>query len=100
MSGLPALLFLQDGIPEQFLGSLAVSAELRDWLAAEVNSDEVELVSQAGLDRLVRSGNSIAAIFSESHNHGINGIQEYNSIQSRFFQTFQRSCVNIFTQSH
>ena len=77
---LPALVFLQEGIPEIFEGDLQVSSEIFEWIKIEVNSDEIELVSREMLEKQIRTGNSIAAIFSESHNHGINGILEIHKL--------------------
>ena len=77
---LPALIFLQDGIPETYEGDLEVSSEIYDWSKIEVTSDEIEIVSREMLEKLIRSGNSIAAIFSESHNHGIYGIKEIHKL--------------------
>ena len=58
---LPALIFLQDGIPETYEGDLEVSSEIFDWIKIEVTSDEIEIVSREMLEKLIRSGNSIAA---------------------------------------
>ena len=77
---LPALVFLQDGIPERFEGDLQVGSEIFDWINNEVKSDEIEIVSREMLDRLIRSGNSLAAIFSESQHHGIHGMTEIHKL--------------------
>ena len=77
---LPTLVFLQDGIPETFEGDLQLSSEIFDWIKNEVKSDEIEIVSREMLDRLIRSGNSIAAIFSETQNHGIYGILDIHKL--------------------
>ena len=79
-SKLPALIFLQDGIPETYEGDLQVSSEIYEWIKTEVTSDEIEIISREMLEKLIRSGNSIAAIFSESHNHGIYGIKEIHKL--------------------
>ena len=77
---LPVLVFLQDGIPEAYDGDLKVGTEIFEWIKIEVNSNEIEIVSKEMLEKLVASGNSIAAIFSELQNHGINGIKEIHSL--------------------
>eukprot|EP00092_Neocalanus_flemingeri_P058940 GFUD01070340.1.p1 GENE.GFUD01070340.1~~GFUD01070340.1.p1 ORF type:complete len:2430 (-),score=751.56 GFUD01070340.1:121-7410(-) len=79
-SKLPVLIFLQDGIPEAYEGDLKIGSEIFDWIKTEVNSNEIEVVSKDMLDKLIASGNSIAAIFSEYHNHGISGIKEIHSM--------------------
>ena len=77
---LPALVFLQDGIPERFEGDLQVGSEMFEWIKNEVKSDEIEIVSREMLDRLIRSGNSLAAIFSETQHPGIRGITEIHKL--------------------
>ena len=77
---MPVLIFLQEGIPEAFEGDLQVSSEIYDWIKTEVKSDEIEIVSREMVEKLIRSGNSIAAIYSESHNHGIYGILDIHKL--------------------
>ena len=57
-----------------------MGTEIFEWIKIEVNSNEIEIVSKEMLEKLVASGNSIAAIFSEVQNHGINGIKEIHSL--------------------
>ena len=80
LTQLPSLVFLQEGIPEIFDGDLQVSSDIYEWIKNEVNSDEIEIVSREMLEKLIRTGNSIAVIFSESQNHGIYGILEIHKL--------------------
>ena len=50
----------------------------------EVTADEIEVVSLSMLEKLVASGNSIAAVFSSSRDHGIGGIKDIHKL-----------CVNL-----
>ena len=59
---------------------MQVSAEIYDWIKNEVKSDEIEVVSKEMLKKLIKSGNSIAVIFSDTHNHGIYGIKDIHKL--------------------
>ena len=77
---MPTLVFLQDGIPEEYTGDLTSSASLLDWLTAEVNADEVELIGLGMLKKIVKTGNSLAVVFSLTENHGIPGIDKIHAL--------------------
>ena len=59
---------------------MQISAEIYDWIKNEVKSDEIEVVSKEMLKKLIKSGNSIAVIFSDTHNHGIYGIKDIHKL--------------------
>ena len=44
---------------------LRVSSSLLSWLTAEVNADEVETIGMDMLKKIVKTGNSLAVIFSD-----------------------------------
>ena len=80
MFSLPTLVFLQDGIPEEYEGDLKKSADVLAWLTEEVNADEIEVIGLSMLKRIMDTGNSIVVIFSEASGHGIDGINDIHKL--------------------
>jgi len=82
-TSLPALVFLQDGIPEKFSGDLKSSSSVLNWLTNEVKADEIEVIEFDLLKKIVNNGNSIGIIFSSEIKHGVDGIKDIHTLCKR-----------------
>lgn len=77
---MPKLIFLQDGIPEEYDGDMKNSGDVLEWLTEEVNADEIEVIGLQMLKKITDTGNSIIVIFSAAENHGVDGIHDIHAL--------------------
>ena len=76
----PVLMFLQESIPELFRADLKNTKAVQDWLVQEVQADEIERIELKLLKKIVKTGNTIAVIFSAGEDHGVSGIHSIHSM--------------------
>ncbi len=62
---LPALLYLEDGVPSLYRGDLADEQQVLKWLIHNVESAEIEEVTDEILDVLIKKSAHLAVLFCE-----------------------------------
>ena len=76
-------MFLQESIPELFRGDLKNTKAVQEWLVQEVQADEIERIDLKLLKKIIKTGNTIAVLFSAGDDHGVKGIHTiHNSCKS------------------
>ena len=60
---LPTLVYFENNVPSMFDGDLAVEEKVLEWLIHNVESDEIEDVTDEMLDTLIRKSTHLAVLF-------------------------------------
>jgi hypothetical protein len=60
---LPTLVYFENNVPSMFDGDLAVEEKVLEWLIHNVESDEIEDVTDEMLDTLIRKSSHLAVLF-------------------------------------
>lgn len=65
IDNVPALVYFEKEIPNLYDGDLENEDEILEWLVSQLESDEIEDVTDEMLDRLIRDGKTVAVLFCE-----------------------------------
>lgn len=60
---IPALVYFEKEIPNLYDGDLENEDEILEWLVSQLESDEIEDVTDEMLDKLIKDGKTIAVLF-------------------------------------
>ena len=60
---LPALVYFEDNLPNIYRGDLRIERDVLDWLIEQLNTDEIEEVTDEILDNLIEKHQTIIAVF-------------------------------------
>lgn len=63
IDAVPSLIYFENGIPSVFEGDLTVEEQVLDWLIHQVESDEIEDVTDEMLDMLIKRSKHLAVLF-------------------------------------
>lgn len=61
----PALVYFEKEIPNLYDGDLENEDEILEWLVSQLESDEIEDVTDEMLDKLIKDGKTVAVLFCE-----------------------------------
>lgn len=63
IDSIPALVYFEKEIPNVYDGDLENEDEILEWLVAQLESDEIEDVTDEMLDKMIKEGKTIAVLF-------------------------------------
>jgi len=66
ISDLPTLVYFEDNIPNIYTGDLRVERDVLDWLVEQLESDEIEEVTDEILDNLIEHHPVLIAVFYDA----------------------------------
>ncbi|KAK6627927.1 hypothetical protein RUM44_010409 [Polyplax serrata] len=67
IDNVPALVYFEKEIPNLYDGDLENEDEILEWLVSQLESDEIEDVTDEMLDRLIRDGKTVAVLFYDNN---------------------------------
>ncbi|EEB16861.1 predicted protein [Pediculus humanus corporis] len=63
----PALVYFEKEIPNLYDGDLENEDEILEWLVSQLESDEIEDVTDEMLDKLIKDGKTVAVLFYDNN---------------------------------
>lgn len=63
IDSIPALVYFEKEIPNVYDGDLDNEDEILEWLVSQLESDEIEDVTDEMLDKMIKEGKTLAVLF-------------------------------------
>lgn len=63
IDNIPALVYFEKEIPNVYDGDLENEDEILEWLVSQLESDEIEDVTDEMLDKMIKEGKTLAVLF-------------------------------------
>uniref|UniRef100_A0A0K2UHY0 Putative LOC100161052 [Acyrthosiphon pisum] n=1 Tax=Lepeophtheirus salmonis TaxID=72036 RepID=A0A0K2UHY0_LEPSM len=81
---LPSLFMFENGIPEEYPGTLEETGDVMKWIREELDNKDVEIIDADMLEKVVDTGNAILALFLKSDSKVFPGEVDIYRVAERF----------------